>query len=79
MNAALAARRRMLVATRNAGKLRELAGKFKGGTDLNFNLKNGGMGIGKINPSVPKAYITLMNGYKKKIINGTLKVPSALK
>jgi len=57
----------------------ELAGKFKGGNDLNFNLKNGGMGIGKINPSVPKAYITLMNGYKKKIINGTLKVPSALK
>src|SRR6266566_552149 len=57
----------------------ELAGKFKGGTDLNFNLKNGGMGIGKINPSVPKAYIVLMNSYKKKIINGTLKVPSALK
>jgi basic membrane protein A len=57
----------------------ELAGKFKGGTDLNFNLKNGGMGIGKINPSVPKAYIALMNSYKKRIINGTLKVPAALK
>ena len=54
------------------------AGKFKGGTDLNFNLKNGGMGIGKINPSVPKAYITLMNSYKAKIIAGKLKVPSAL-
>jgi basic membrane protein A len=57
----------------------ELAGKFKGGTDLNFNLKNGGMGIGKINPTVPKAYITLMNSYKAKIIAGTLKVPAALK
>jgi len=57
----------------------ELAGKFKGGADLNFNLKNGGMGIGKINPSVPKAYVALMNSYKKKIINGTLKVPAALK
>jgi basic membrane protein A len=57
----------------------ELAGKFKGGTDLNFNLKNGGMGIGKINPTVPKAYITLMNSYKAKIIKGTLKVPAALK
>ena len=56
----------------------ELAGKFKGGTDLNFNLKNGGMGIGKINPSVPKAYITLMNSYKAKIIAGKLKVPAAL-
>jgi basic membrane protein A len=57
----------------------DLAGKFKGGTDLNFDLKNGGMGIGKINPSVPKAYITLMNSYKAKIIAGTLKVPAALK
>ena len=56
----------------------ELAGKFKGGTDLNFNLKNGGMGIGKINPSVPKAYITLMNSYKAKIIAGTLKIPTSI-
>ena len=29
-------------------------GKFKGGTDLNFNLKNDGMGVGKINPAVPQ-------------------------
>jgi basic membrane protein A len=57
----------------------EQQGKFKGGTDLNFNLKNGGMGIGKINPTVPKAYLTLMNSYKAKIIAGTLKVPAALK
>jgi basic membrane protein A len=57
----------------------EQQGKFKGGTDLNFNLKNGGMGVGKINPSVPASYIKLMNSYKAKIIAGTLKVPSALK
>jgi basic membrane protein A len=57
----------------------EKAGKFQGGSDLLFNLKNGGMSVGKINPSVPKAYITLMNSYKKRIIAGTLKVPSALK
>jgi basic membrane protein A and related proteins len=56
----------------------EAAGKFKGGSDLVFNLKNGGMGIGKINPSVPAAYIKLMNTYKKNIISGKLKVPSAL-
>ena len=56
----------------------EKAGKFQGGSDLVFNLKNGGMGVGRINPSVPKAYITLMNSYKKKIIAGTLKVPAAL-
>jgi basic membrane protein A len=54
------------------------AGKFKGGSNLLFNLKNGGMSVGKINPSVPKAWVTLMNSYKAKIIAGTLKVPSTL-
>jgi basic membrane protein A len=54
------------------------AGKFQGGSDLVFNLKNGGMGIGQINPSVPKAWITLMNSYKAKIIAGKLKVPTGL-
>ena len=57
----------------------EQQGQFKGGTDLNFDLKNGGMGIGKISPSCPPAFIKLMNSYKAKIIAGTLKVPSALK
>ena len=56
----------------------EKAGKFAGGSDLVFNLKNGGMGVGKISPSVPKAFVTLMNGYKAKIIAGTLKVPASL-
>jgi basic membrane protein A and related proteins len=57
----------------------EQQGKFKGGTDLVFNLKNGGMGVGKINPSVPASYIKLMNSYKAKIIAGKLKVPAAIK
>jgi basic membrane protein A and related proteins len=54
------------------------AGQFQGGHDLLFNLKNGGMGVGKINPAVPKADIALMNSYKAKIIADTLKVPTAL-
>ena len=54
------------------------AGKFQGGTDLVFNLKNNGVGVGRINPSVPKAWITLMNSYKAKIIAGTLKIPTGL-
>ena len=53
-------------------------GSFKGGADLNFNLKNNGMTVGKINPAVPKAFITEMNKYKQQIIDGTLKVPTAL-
>jgi len=56
----------------------EKAGKFKGGSDLLFNLKNKGMDVGKINPSVPKAFINLMNSYKTRIINGSLKVPTGL-
>ena len=43
-------------------------GRFKGGGNLLFNLKNGGMSVGKINPTVPKAYIKLMNTYKTSII-----------
>jgi basic membrane protein A len=54
------------------------AGKWNGGHDLVFNLKNGGMGVGKINPAVPAADISLMNKYKQQIIAGTLKVPTAL-
>ena len=53
-------------------------GTFKGGTDRLFDLKNGGVGLGKIDPSVPKAWITLMNSYKVKMIAGTLKPPATL-
>ena len=54
------------------------AGKFQGGSDLLLNLKNNGVGVGRINPSVPKSWITLMNSYKSKIIAGTLKPPATL-
>jgi basic membrane protein A len=53
-------------------------GKFKANTDLLFTLKNGGMSVGKINPSVPKADIALMNKYKAQIISGALNVPTTL-
>ncbi len=54
-------------------------GKFKGNKDLLLNLKNNGVGVGKISPKVPKSWITLMNSYKAKIIKGTLKPPAVLK
>jgi len=53
-------------------------GKFKGGGNLLFNLKNGGMDVGKINPAVPKEFIDKMNQLKQKIINGDVKVPATL-
>jgi basic membrane protein A len=52
------------------------AGKFKGNKDLQFTLKNGGMSLGKINPAVPKKFITKMNAIKSKIIAGKLKLPT---
>lgn len=55
------------------------AGHFQGGSDLVFDLKNNGMGVGRISPSVPASWVKLMNSYKARIIAGTLKVPSALK
>jgi len=54
-------------------------GQFKGGKNLKFNLKNHGIGVGKISPTVPKSWITLMNTYKTKIIKGKLKLPQDLK
>ena len=53
-------------------------GHFKGGQNLLFNLKNNGVGVGKINPVVPASWIALMNSYKAKIIAGTLKIPTTL-
>ena len=52
--------------------------QFRGGSNLVFNLKNGGMDVGKINPAVPKAFIDKMNELKQKIISGQVKVPSTL-
>jgi basic membrane protein A len=53
-------------------------GKFKGNTDLLFNLENGGMSVGKINPAVPQSFIDKMNQLKQQIISGQVKVPAAL-
>jgi len=54
------------------------AGQFKGGSDLLLNLKNNGVGVGKVSPSVPSSWIKLMNSYRAKIIAGKLKPPAAL-
>lgn len=53
------------------------SGKFKGGSDLLFDLKNNGIGVGKISPKVPKALVRKMNRLKAKIAAGKVKVPVA--
>jgi basic membrane protein A and related proteins len=50
-------------------------GTYKGGRDLNFNLKNKGVAVGKINRRVPKAFITQMNKIGALILSGRIKPP----
>ncbi len=53
-------------------------GTYKGGKDLVFNLKNKGVGIGKINARVPKAFVTRMNAIGVQILAGKIKPPTKL-
>jgi basic membrane protein A and related proteins len=54
------------------------AGRYRGGVNAVFNLKNGGVAIGKISPRVPKAFIRRMNALKPQIIRGKIKPPKSL-
>jgi basic membrane protein A and related proteins len=54
------------------------AGKFKGGTDAVFNLKNGGVAVGKIDKRVPAKFIKRMNALRPLIISGKIKPPKKL-
>jgi basic membrane protein A len=53
-------------------------GKFKGGRNSIFNLKNGGVAVGRIDARVPKRFITRMNALKPLIISGKIKPPKTL-
>jgi len=54
------------------------AGTLTPGNDFVFNLKNGGVALGKISPKVPKAYVARVNSLKNQIIAGKIKIPKAL-
>jgi basic membrane protein A len=53
-------------------------GTFKGGTDAVFNLKNGGVAVGRIDRRVPRAFVRRMNALKPLIIKGRIKPPKKL-
>jgi basic membrane protein A and related proteins len=53
------------------------SGKFKGDSDLLFDLNNNGVGIGKISPKVPKSFVTKMRALEAKVKSGAVKVPVA--
>ena len=46
------------------------------GHDFVFDLKNGGVALGKISPKVPKAYVARVNALKEQIIAGKIRVPN---
>jgi basic membrane protein A len=53
-------------------------GSFKGGQDVTYNLKDGGVGLGKINPNVPAKYIKQINALRAQIVSGKVKPPAKL-
>jgi len=53
---------------------------YKGGGDLVFNLKNGGVSLGKISKKakIPKAWLTQIGKLKAQIIAGKIKPPTSV-
>ncbi|HZR94295.1 MAG TPA: BMP family ABC transporter substrate-binding protein [Gaiellaceae bacterium] len=49
-----------------------LAGKFKGGTNAVFSLRNDGVGLGRVSPKVPKAYVAKVDRIAKQIAGGKI-------
>jgi basic membrane protein A len=59
------------------------AGKFKGGSNAVFNLKNKGVALGKISPKLKgklrKQILAKVAVLQKQIISGKIKVPTTVK
>jgi basic membrane protein A len=55
------------------------SGQFKGGADLTFDLKNGGVALGKISPNVPASVLKTVAGLRSQIVSGKLKPPTKVK
>jgi basic membrane protein A len=55
-----------------------VAGTFKTGGDSVYDLKNGGVGLGKISPLVPRSLVLEVNRIRAEIVAGKIKVPSSL-
>jgi basic membrane protein A len=54
-------------------------GKLPKQVDRLYNIKNGGVGIGKVSPKVPAADIAKVNAVKRRIAKGELKVKETVK
>jgi basic membrane protein A len=54
-------------------------GTFKTGGNAVFDLHNGGVGLGRISPKVPRSFVRQANRIRKQIIAGKIRVPSTLR
>jgi basic membrane protein A and related proteins len=54
-------------------------GKLKTQRDYVYNLKNGGVGLGSVNPKVPKAFVAKTLAIGKQIASGKIKVKPTIK
>jgi basic membrane protein A and related proteins len=53
-------------------------GTFRGGRDATFNLKNSGVGVGRIDARVPRAFIRRMNALRPLIVSKKIRPPAKL-
>jgi basic membrane protein A and related proteins len=57
---------------------RARAGTLRGGSDQRFNLRNGGVAVGRIDRRVPRTFIRRMNALRPLIIRGRIRPPKTL-
>jgi basic membrane protein A and related proteins len=50
-----------------------IAGKFQGGRNTIFGLKDNGVGLGKISPKVPKSDVAAVDKIRNEIASGKLR------
>jgi hypothetical protein len=55
-----------------------VAGRVERVDVLEFDLRNNGVGVGKISPKVPQEYVGRMNDLRQQIIAGKVKVPAEI-
>ena len=61
------------------GAVNRLArGTFKTGGDTVLDLRNGGVGLGKISPEVPPRILRQLDAVRRQIIAGRIKVPTVI-
>ena len=62
-----------------AGNLKTGRGTLKTGGDYDFNVRNNGVGLGKVSPKVPAEDIAKLNAIKKQIAKGNIKIKPTIK